>query len=236
MRAWPPTSDESQQSARELREDESDEKRSIRSSSRDSRCSGGPIMPSTDRVEILNPHQDLASESWNVGDQRVESDVSRVGPGAIDRPKPSGERCPFHQAPAPSRARRCETSGESLDGEDTVWEGQTSTKIYLVRILVGAFCSLAWGCLAVATWGFGYSNLAWVVWATAVVPLVFWVITAIKLFRAVHSHHYRLTSRRLIVRTGLFAAGSTRSSCCVSKTCLSSRACSARGWESGTLW
>jgi uncharacterized membrane protein YdbT with pleckstrin-like domain len=69
--------------------------------------------------------------------------------------------------------------------------------------VIGALFTIAWGGVAVATWGFGYSDLAWVAWPTAAVLLVFWTITAIKMFRVTHSHHYRLTSRRLIVRTGL---------------------------------
>ncbi len=33
--------------------------------------------------------------------------------------------------------------------------------------------------------------------------LLFWLLTGLKIFRTIHSHNYRLTARRLFIRTGL---------------------------------
>ena len=59
------------------------------------------------------------------------------------------------------------------------------------------------GHAAVATWVFGYSGLEFLAWSSGVVLLIFCFLTGLKLFRVMHSYHYRLTSRRLFVRTGV---------------------------------
>jgi membrane protein YdbS with pleckstrin-like domain len=87
--------------------------------------------------------------------------------------------------------------------EETLWEGQTSGKSFLVRFLVGQAFTIAWVVLAIATWGFGYSNLTFLAYAFGSVLLVFWLFTGLKVFRTINSHNYRLTTRRLFVRTGL---------------------------------
>jgi membrane protein YdbS with pleckstrin-like domain len=87
--------------------------------------------------------------------------------------------------------------------EETLWEGQTSGKSFLVRSLVGQLFTAGWVVLAVATWGFGYSNLTILSDAFGAILLVFWLLTGLKIFRVIHSHNYRLTTRRLFVRTGM---------------------------------
>jgi membrane protein YdbS with pleckstrin-like domain len=108
-------------------------------------------------------------------------------------------------AGAGESAQALEHADSTTDGqEETLWEGRPSTKNYVVRVLLGGVLSIAWVVLAVATWSYGYSGLAFVAWGSAAVLAIFWVLTAVKVFRTTHSHQYRLTSRRLIVRTGLF--------------------------------
>ena len=87
--------------------------------------------------------------------------------------------------------------------EETIWEGQTSGKTFLVRTVVGAAFTAAWVALAVATWGFGYPDLIVLAYLFGAAILLFWIVTGLKVFRAIHSHHYRLASRRLFVRTGI---------------------------------
>ena len=70
---------------------------------------------------------------------------------------------------------------------------------------MGTLFTIGWVVLAVATWGFGYSDLAFLAWGGLAILAIFWLITAAKVFRASHSHHYRLTPRRLFVRTGLLS-------------------------------
>ena len=87
--------------------------------------------------------------------------------------------------------------------EETIWEGQTSGKSFLVRSVLGGAFTAAWVALAVAIWGFGYRNLTVFAYVFGAGMLLFWIVTGVKVFRAIHSHHYRLASRRLFVRTGI---------------------------------
>ena len=100
-------------------------------------------------------------------------------------------------APAP------DVKAQADESEPTLWEGRTSPKTFLVRFVVGEVATIAWVGLAVATWGFGYANLSFLTYAVGIALLLFWAITGIRLFRAVHSHFYRLTTRRLFITTGL---------------------------------
>ena len=93
---------------------------------------------------------------------------------------------------------------ETAENEATLWDGRTSGKVFIVRLLIGTVLSLGWTALAVTTWGFGYANLAILTWILLAAVLLFWAFTGITVFRAIHSHHYRLTDRRLFVRSGLF--------------------------------
>ncbi len=110
-------------------------------------------------------------------------------------------------APPTSAAResRAAVTGRDDVGttEATLWEGQTSGKSFLVRSVVCALFAAAWVVLAVATWGFGYSGLTILTWLFGAATLLFGLLTGLKIFRTIHSHNYRLTARRLFIRTGL---------------------------------
>ena len=110
-------------------------------------------------------------------------------------------------APPTSAARESKAALKGTDDvgttEETLWEGQTSGKSFLVRSIVGALFVAAWVVLATATWGLGYSNLTILTYISGAAILLFGLLTALKIFRTIHSHHYRLTMRRLFIRTGL---------------------------------
>jgi Bacterial PH domain len=143
------------------------------------------------------------STATRLGEQ-VEGDTE-------DYPELTGDFPPAQTAVGPdpnaaleSKKAALESKDETIENEQTLWEGQTSSKNFVVRFLVGETFTIAWVALAVATWGFGYGNLTIPTVAIAVALLLFWGLTGLKLLRAIHSHHYRLTTRRLFVRTGLF--------------------------------
>jgi len=96
------------------------------------------------------------------------------------------------------------SSASALEGEETLWEGRYSLKNFVGRAIVGAVLTVVWIALATATWGFGRTSLAFLTYLLGFIVLIFWAATGIKLVRAKHSHHYRLTTRRLFVTTGLF--------------------------------
>jgi hypothetical protein len=129
-----------------------------------------------------------------------------VGTQATANDRPSGEV--KTSSPPPNSAGESGTalehSAEPIAGdEETLWEGQYSAKIVLMRVVIGALLSIAWFALGLETWAVGHRGLAFLAWAIAAVLLILWVLTGLKVFHATHGHHYRLTSRRLFVRTGL---------------------------------
>jgi Bacterial PH domain len=91
-----------------------------------------------------------------------------------------------------------------LEDEQTLWEGSYSAKNFLGRAIFGALFVLGWAALALTTWGFGYSNLAFLTYATGGAVLLYCCFTAFKYVRARRNHYYRLTSRRLFLTTGIF--------------------------------
>jgi hypothetical protein len=161
-------------------------------------------MPSSDRLETLNPRPSFSTESWDTNQSPVDSIVTGTQPIADDYAKVADEPSPLPPNTSGESGTALEHSSEAIDGdEQTLWEGQPSAKNFLVRSVVGGLLSMGWAALALATWTFGYSGLAFWAWSSGVVLLIFCVLTGAKLFRVMHSYHYRLTSRRLFVRTGL---------------------------------
>jgi hypothetical protein len=128
------------------------------------------------------------------------------GPAASDT-----NDCPAvtvdHLTAPPSSAPDSEAGVSQTDEvgttEETLWEGQTSGRSFLVRSVVGELFTATWVVMAVAAWGFGYRNLIIPSYALGTVILLFWLLTGVKMFRVIHSHNYRLTTRRLFVRTGM---------------------------------
>jgi hypothetical protein len=95
-----------------------------------------------------------------------------------------------------------EPHAEKEEKELTLWEGRTSPRIFIVRFLVGEALTVAWVALAVATWGFGYESLLIPAYLSGAALLIFWAFAGVRIFRAIHSHYYRLTNKRLLLTTG----------------------------------
>jgi hypothetical protein len=95
-------------------------------------------------------------------------------------------------------------SSSGLEVEETLWEGSYSAKNFLGRAIFGALFVLGWAALALTTWGLGYSNVAFLTYATGGAVLLYCCFTALKYLRARRNYYYRLTSRRLFLTTGFF--------------------------------
>jgi membrane protein YdbS with pleckstrin-like domain len=91
-----------------------------------------------------------------------------------------------------------------LEDEATIWEGRVSLKNFLGRAVFGGVLDVAWIALAIATWGFGYSGLAWVTYAGGAAVIAYWVMLGLKIARTRRNYFYRLTTRRLFLTTGIF--------------------------------
>ena len=90
-----------------------------------------------------------------------------------------------------------------MEAEETIWDGRYSVRNFLGRTVFAAVVSLAWVALAISTWGFGYSNLAWIAYATGFAVVAYSLSLGFKLLRVRRNHYYRLTTRRLFLTTGI---------------------------------
>ena len=100
------------------------------------------------------------------------------------------------QAPAPA------TTG--TEEETTLWEGLYSPRNFLGSLVFAGILAAAWFLVAVYAWGFGHSNFVIVAYVLGAGVLGDWFFTAYKYLRARRNHHYRLTTRRLFLTTGLW--------------------------------
>jgi membrane protein YdbS with pleckstrin-like domain len=104
----------------------------------------------------------------------------------------------------PDSSSRSDGAFSPIENEETLWEGRYSPKNFLGRAIWGGLFLLAWVGLALATWSFGYTGLAWLAYGAGAVIVLYWLTLAFKLFRVRRNHYYRLTTHRLFLTTGLF--------------------------------
>jgi len=95
------------------------------------------------------------------------------------------------------------TLGEGIEGEEVVWEAQYAMKNFAGRLTIRTLLTVAWIAMAVATWGYDYSNLAILTSILGLFLGVSWVALIYRILQARFGHHYRLSTRRLFISTGL---------------------------------
>jgi len=93
--------------------------------------------------------------------------------------------------------------GEGIEGEEVVWEAQYAMKNFAGRLTIRTLLTVGWIALAVATWGYDYGNLAVLTVIVGLILGVSWVALIYRILQARFGHHYRLTTRRLFISTGL---------------------------------
>jgi Bacterial PH domain len=89
------------------------------------------------------------------------------------------------------------------EGEETLWEGLYSSKNFLVRAIFGGLLTAAWVLVAVYAWGFGHTNFTLVAYVLGAGVLGYLFFMGFKYWRARRNHHYRLTTHRLFLTTGI---------------------------------
>jgi membrane protein YdbS with pleckstrin-like domain len=166
--------------------------------------------PIVDPTESVSPRDqgDPAMAEPQMSPTLPTSEVSTVNVG----PMPTVTPAPPPQAMAPIVPGAPANAGDPTDpingigieGEEDVWEGRYSYRNFLGRISLRIVLSLAWFVLAVYTWGYDHTNLNIVAVIFGVVVLAMWFGLVILLMQARLGHHYRLTTRRLFVSTGVF--------------------------------
>jgi Bacterial PH domain len=90
------------------------------------------------------------------------------------------------------------------EGEETLWEGLYSSKNFLGRAIIGALMATAWVLVAVYAWGFGHTKFTLVAYFLGAGILGYWFYLGWKYLRFRRNYHYRLTTRRLFLTTGIF--------------------------------
>ncbi len=130
----------------------------------------------------------LPSEPFMMHDVIVSSGVV---PGAVAAVSAQPEG-----APPPSDA--------TSENEETLWEGRYSFKNFLGRIVLGGLLGVGWIALALTTWWYPGGTLKFLTYLGGIVVGGYWLFLGVKLFRGRRDHHYRLTTRRLFLTTGLF--------------------------------
>jgi len=93
--------------------------------------------------------------------------------------------------------------GEGIEGEEVVWEARYAMKNFAGRLVVRTLLTVGWLALAVATWGYDYGNLLILTVIAGLILAAFWLSLIYRIIQARFGHHYRLSTRRLFVSTGL---------------------------------
>lgn len=97
-----------------------------------------------------------------------------------------------------------ETPPGGTVGENLVWEGRYSVRNFLVRTIAAVLLTVICALLAFDVWGLGRAGYQFLAILAGIAAVTFWAYLGIKAIRASHSHHYRLTTRRLFVSSGWF--------------------------------
>jgi hypothetical protein len=88
--------------------------------------------------------------------------------------------------------------------EQPVWEARYSARNFLVRSVVAGVVTLIWAVLAIGVWTQAWPDYRFALKMLGIGFLLIWVYLGWRALRAWHSHHYRLTTRRLFVSNGFF--------------------------------
>lgn len=134
------------------------------------------------------------------------------GPPTIASPAPSHPANPTTAYPPTGPlAARGQTPlgatelGVGIEGEQTVWEANYSMKNFVFRIGARTLLTLAWIALGVMAWrSVDSGGLRLLTWLTGIVVALAWITLIYRIILARFGHHYRLTTRRLFVSTGVW--------------------------------
>ncbi len=138
-------------------------------------------------------------------DLRGASFCGRTGPADATAPPrgpdPAGTIAEVLDTKTPEAAT---AQGIGIDGEETVWEASYAMRNFMGRIVVRGIISLAWLGFAAYAWGYRAENdLGWLVTVLGIGVGLLWVTLLYRMLQAHYGHHYRLTTRRLFVSSGL---------------------------------
>jgi membrane protein YdbS with pleckstrin-like domain len=142
--------------------------------------------------------------------------VTPVAPVAPSPPLPGagaqtlfGSRGPDPAGTSPSAVRREEQgspdpiNGIGSEGELEIWHGRYSMRNFLGRAIAWGLLTVLWIALAIHTWGYDHTNLATPAILFGLVVTFLWLSLLFRMAQAWLGHHYRLTTRRLFVSTGI---------------------------------
>jgi membrane protein YdbS with pleckstrin-like domain len=136
----------------------------------------------------------------------VANEPHLPGPGAETL---YGSKSPDPAGTTASEVRREERgspdpiNGIGSEGEEEVWIGRYSMRNFLGRAIAWGILTVLWVAMAIRTWGYDHTNMAGPTIALGVVLVILWLMLFFRMAQAWLGHHYRLTTRRLFVSTGI---------------------------------
>jgi hypothetical protein len=157
-----------------------------------------PARPNLRLREIQEmglPSNEPVAENSPATDVKYTTTTFVVAPGALtpDEVPMAGTEA-THGIIEPSVGRS--------ENEGVVWEACYSPRNFLPRAIIAALITVVWVWLAIEVWGMGRSDYRVLGNIVGIVALAFWVYLGVRLLRAVQSHGYRLTTRRLFISSG----------------------------------
>lgn len=140
-----------------------------------------------------------------------------IAPAAPPPAPPAGRAIP-EAGPAPdgtvpgaapgsgTAVARDQTGGVGIEGEMVVWQASYSLRNFLGRLALGTVLLAGWIVLAIyaTRTDMGGTPLEVLAVLLGLGVLLFWLSLIVRMVMARFGHRYRLTTRRLIVSTGLF--------------------------------
>src|SRR5262245_30831265 len=102
-------------------------------------------MASSERVDLINQQPNVSVGNWHQGQPPVEGVSSIRKSETGSPPRNAVDRSVVVPTGAGESGKLLEEANASIDTqEETLWEGQTSTKLFLPRFLIGGALSIAW--------------------------------------------------------------------------------------------
>ena len=155
------------------------------------------------------PEPDLGNATISVSTDEVGLTTSETVFAPADAPplsatSPTPLAAAGPGSPVGSSGPEVPTASAPTTEEVPIWEARYSFANFAGRLFIGFLLIAACLALIVAVQAYGHHGFRPIVYIVGVLSTGYWLWLAFRIFRARFGHHYRLTSHRLFVRSGMF--------------------------------
>ena len=152
-------------------------------------------MAASNLPDPANPIISVSTDDVLTSDTSSTDFVTESAPGGVDQPVGS----------ANDRSDDAALEGPTDRGaEQEVWQAGYDFGNFAGRLLVGFLLLGGLAASAYSTYGLGHGFMRPIFVLTGLVATIFWLYVAFRIIRARLGHHYRLTTNRLFVSSGIF--------------------------------